>query len=56
MESEGPKLGISTSDPVLDPEVDPVEAADEAAEPDEAVGVVGVVEVVGGGVGEVVEE
>lgn len=55
MESEGPKLGISTSDPVLDP-VEPVEAADEAADADEAVGVVGVVEVVGGGVGEVVEE
>ena len=55
MESEGPKLGSSTSDPVLDP-VDPVEAADEAADADEAVGGVGVVEVVGGGVGEVVEE
>ena len=54
MESEGPKLGISTSDPVfdpVDPEVDPVEAADEAADAaaDDAVVVVG-------GVGEVVEE
>jgi len=58
MESEGPKLGISTSDPVFDtfdPEVDPVEAADEAADAEDAVVVVGVGEVVGG-VGEVVEE
>lgn len=49
-------MGISTSDPVLDPEVDPVEAADDAADANDAVGGVGVVEVVGGGVGEVVEE
>jgi len=49
MESEGPKLGISTSDPLFDP-VDPGEAAGVADA--EAVVVVGIVEV--GGV-EVVE-
>ena len=50
-------MGISTSDAVLDPEVDPVEAADDAAaDADEAVGVDGVGEVDGGGVGEVVDE
>lgn len=51
MESEGPKLGISTSDPVFDPVdpwVDPVDAAEAVADAG-----VGVVEV--GGV-EVVEE
>ena len=48
MESEGPKFGISTSDPLfdpVDPEVDPAVVADA----EDAVVVVG-------GVGEVVEE
>lgn len=48
MESEGPKFGISTSDPLFDP-VDPEVDPAEAAEAEDAVVVVG-------GVGEVVEE